>query len=105
MSYTVAALMGVAAALLLDLVVLRTKLLLRKAFWVSYAIIIAFQLLVNGLLTGLHIVRYSPEAITGWRLAYAPVEDIGFGFALVTATLSSWVWHGRRGRAGAGAQR
>lgn len=96
MSYTVAVAAGVVAAVLVDTWVLRTNLLRRKAFWVAYGIVLGFQLLVNGLLTGLRIVRYNPQAIIGWRLAYAPVEDLAFGFALVTVTLSLWVWSGRQ---------
>ncbi len=79
-----------------DLLVVRTRLLFRKAFWVAYAIMVSFQLLVNGLLTGLRIVRYDPDVILGPRLAYAPVEDLGFGFALILLTLSCWVALGRR---------
>ena len=107
MSYTVAALLGVAGALVVDLFLLRTALVLRPVFWATYPIIIGFQLLSNGILTGRRIVRYDPDAIIGWRIAYAPVEDLFFGFALVLLTLSVWVWLGRRGvqpepRAGAG---
>lgn len=79
-----------------DLALLRTRLLCRKAFWVAYAIMVSFQLLVNGLLTGPGIVQYDPDTILGPRLAYAPVEDLGFGFALILLTLSCWVALGRR---------
>jgi lycopene cyclase domain-containing protein len=96
-SYTAAALAGVAAALLLDLVVLRTRLLTRKVFWATYPILLAGQLLANGVLTGRRMVRYDPDAILGLRLAYAPVEDLVFGFALILTTLSLWVFWGRRG--------
>jgi lycopene cyclase domain-containing protein len=96
-TYTTAALLGVAAAAAIDLFVLRTRLLTRAVFWATYPIIIAFQLLSNGILTGRGIVRYDPDAILGWRIAYAPVEDLLFGFALVLLTLSVWVWLGRRG--------
>jgi lycopene cyclase domain-containing protein len=96
-SYTAAALLGVAAALLVDLVVLRTRLVTRAVFWATYPIVIVFQLLSNGILTGRHIVIYDPAAIIGWRIAYAPVEDLLFGFAMVLLTLSVWVWLGRRG--------
>ncbi len=96
MTYTGAVLLGVLAAAVLDLLLLRTNLLQRKAFWTTYAIVLFFQLIVNGLLTGLRIVRYDPAVIIGWRLAFAPLEDIAFGFAMVTATLSLWVWCGRR---------
>ncbi len=96
MSYTALAVVGVAVAVVLDLAVLRTRLLARKAFWVAYAIVVFFQLVVNGILTGFSIVTYAPDAIIGVRIAYAPVEDLLFGFALVTQTLAWWVWWGRR---------
>ena len=88
--------LGVVAAGALDLFLLQTRLLGRKAFWTAYAIVLFFQLVVNGLLTGLKIVRYDSSTIIGWRIAYAPVEDIAFGFAMALATLSLWVWLGRR---------
>ena len=97
MSYTALAFTGVAFAVVLDVAVLRTRLLARRAFWVSYLIIVAFQLLVNGVLTGRHVVTYNPHAILGARVAFAPVEDLLFGFSLVLQTLSWWVWWGRRG--------
>ena len=97
MTYTVAALLGVAAALAVDLALLRTGLVRRAVFWATYPIIVFFQLLSNGILTGRKIVRYDPDAVIGARLLYAPVEDLLFGFALVLLTLSVWVWLGRRG--------
>lgn len=97
MSYTVAAVLGVVGAVLVDLFVLRTRLVLRAVFWATYPIIVSFQLISNGILTGRHIVRYDPDAILGPRLAYAPVEDLLFGFALVLLTLAVWVRLGRAG--------
>ncbi|MFY1637382.1 lycopene cyclase domain-containing protein [Solwaraspora sp. WMMB335] len=97
MSYTLAAVLGVAAAVLVDLLVLRTRLVGRAVFWATYPIIVTFQLLSNGILTGRDIVRYDPAAIVGLRIAHAPAEDLLFGFALVLSTLSIWVWLGRRG--------
>ena len=105
MTYTLAAVLGVAFAAVLDLVVLRTNVLRRKGFWASYTIIVCFQLLVNGILTGDRLVVYSPDKILGnatphllghWRVADAPVEDLLFGFSLVVQTLAWWVWWGRR---------
>ncbi len=96
MSYTAAAVLGVAGTVLLDLVVLRTALLRRRVFWVSYAILLFFQLVINGVLTCRHVVSYDSGAILGPRIACAPVEDLLFGFALVTQTLVWWVWLGRR---------
>ena len=78
-------------ALLNWLFVLRTGLVRRSTFWMAYAIIVFFQLITNGVLTGIPIVRYDPAQIIGWRVVYAPVEDLLFGFALVLVTLSVWV--------------
>lgn len=111
MSYTQLAIVGILVVIVADVFVLRTRLLTRKIFWVSYAIIVFFQLVSNGLLTGFRIVRYNGEVIIGsstpvegpppfigdGRLAFAPVEDLMFGFALVLLTLSLWVFWGRLG--------
>ena len=111
MTYTQLGVLAVVIAVALDLWVFRTRLVTRRVFWVSYAIIVFFQLITNGMFTGFGIVRYSGEAIIGGsspesgpppfigdgRLAFAPVEDLLFGFALVLLSLSCWIWLGRRG--------
>lgn len=111
MTYTQVALLGVAVAVAVDLWGVRTRLLRRRVFWTSYAIIVFFQLISNGMFTGFNIVRYDGDAIIGstspdtgsptflgdGRIAFAPVEDLLFGFALVLLSLSAWVWLGRRG--------
>jgi lycopene cyclase domain-containing protein len=111
MSYTQLAVLGVLVVIVLDLWVFRTRLLRRKVFWTAYAIVVFFQLVTNGLLTGFGIVRYDGEQIIGsttpaegpppflgdGRIAFAPVEDLLFGFAMVVLTLVLWVHWGRRG--------
>ena len=97
MTYTLAAGIGLVAAVIVDWWVLRTRLLASRAFWLTYPIVLVFQLVSNGFLTARAIVNYAPSQILGVRLVHAPVEDLAFGFALVLASLSSWVWHGRRG--------
>lgn len=106
MTYTQLCLVAVPASILLDLVVLRTRLVTRRSFWVSYAIVVVFQLMTNGWLTGRRIVVYDPHAVIGGaqpvllgagRVFYAPVEDLAFGFALVLQTLAWWVFWGRHG--------
>jgi lycopene cyclase domain-containing protein len=102
MNYTLLAAVGVLVAVIVDVVVLHTVLVRRRAFWTAYAIMLFFQLIINGLLTGIPIVQYAPDAIIGWRVVYAPVEDLLFGFALILVTLSWWVWLGARARRAAG---
>jgi lycopene cyclase domain-containing protein len=102
-SYTATAAMAVVVAILVDLLILRTALLRSRTWWMAYAIIVVFQLITNGWLTGRGIVRYSDNAILGsgrivflgdGRIAYAPVEDLAFGFALVLTSCAAWVWTG-----------
>lgn len=111
MTYTELGILAVALSVAADLWVFRTRLIMRPVFWTSYAIIIFFQLLSNGMFTGLGIVKYDGDAIIGssspavgpppfvgdGRLAFAPVEDLMFGFALVLLSLDCWVALGRRG--------
>jgi lycopene cyclase domain-containing protein len=96
MSYSAIAVVVLIAVLVVDLAVLRTRMVTRRVFWVAYAIVVVFQLLMNGVLTGLDVVVYDPGAIWGPRIAYAPVEDLLFGFALVVLTLASWAAVNRR---------
>ena len=111
MTYTALGIMAVAGAALLDLFVLRTRMLLRKVFWVSYAIIVFFQLITNAMFTGFGIVKYDGAAIVGetspaaglppflgqGRIAFAPIEDLLFGFSLVLLSISLWIFWGRIG--------
>lgn len=96
MSYSVLAVTAVVAVLVVDLAIYRTRMVTRKAYWTAYAIIVFFQLLMNGVLTGLDVVVYDERAIWGPRIAYAPVEDLLFGWAMVTLTLASWAAVNRR---------
>jgi lycopene cyclase domain-containing protein len=104
-TYTALAVVAVLAAVVLDRWVARTRLTGSGTWWTAYGIIVGFQLLTNGWLTGRGIVRYAPDAILGsgdirflgdGRIAYAPVEDLAFGFALVLTTCVAWTWLGAR---------
>lgn len=97
MIYTEIAVVAVFVAVILDLHLLRTNLLRKKVFWTSYSIILPFQLFTNWWLTSRNIVMYSDDAIIGFRIASAPVEDLLFGFALVLSTMAFWVFWGRHG--------
>jgi lycopene cyclase domain-containing protein len=89
-SYTVGAIGAVALALGVDRWVVRSRLVGQRGFWAAYAIILVFQLAVNGVLTAPPVVAYNPDVVLGWRLVYAPVEDLLYGFALILLTLAGW---------------
>lgn len=105
MTYTLCSVLAVLVVLLLDLVLLRTRVVMTRQWWISYAICFVGQLAVNGWLTGRRIVTYDDSAILGtnhqeflgdWRLCFAPVEDVAFGFALILLTIVSWQWWNAR---------
>jgi len=89
-TYTLLASVVAMAVFVFELTVLKTGLLALKRFWIAYAIVVFFQIVTNGYLTALEIVTYNPEVITGTRINYAPIEDLFFGFALVS--LSMFIW-------------
>ncbi|MBE1577812.1 lycopene cyclase domain-containing protein [Amycolatopsis roodepoortensis] len=91
--YTVPAVVAVVVVVLTEVVVLKTGLFRKPAYWITMAIVFGFQIPVDGWLTKLSapIVLYAPEHVTGWRFPWdIPVEDFFFGYALVTAVLLLW---------------
>ena len=95
MTYTTIGVLAVLIVVFFDLFAVKTRMVTRPIFWLSYAIIVFFQLITNGLFTGTQIVKYDGSAIIGGsspadtaptflgdgRIAYAPVEDLLFGWA------------------------
>lgn len=97
--YTLLTVIAVIAVALLELLWLRTGIFRTAQYWLAIAIVVFFQVLVDGWLTKLSapIVRYNPEHHAGLRFPWdIPVEDFGFGWAMVTLTILVWVKAGRR---------
>jgi lycopene cyclase domain-containing protein len=91
--YLLAAVAAAVLAVLLETLVLRTGLFRRPSYWVTMAIVLGFQVPVDGWLTKLDapVVLYADWAISGVRVPWdIPVEDFLYGFAMVTAVLSLW---------------
>jgi lycopene cyclase domain-containing protein len=91
--YTVAASAATSAVVALELLVLRTGLFRRRAYWLSMVVVFGFQVLVDGWLTkrSAPIVLYEDEHTIGWRLPWdIPVEDFVYGFAFLTLVLLLW---------------
>lgn len=89
-TYTLLAAVVLIVVFVFGVAVLKTQLFSTGKFWIAYGIVVFFQLLTNGYLTSQEIVTYNPEVITGTRIAYAPIEDLFFGFALVTLAMFIW---------------
>jgi lycopene cyclase domain-containing protein len=93
LGYTLPAALSLLIVIALELIVLRTGLFRRPAYWLSMVIVIGFQILTDGWLTKLSapIVIYDNRQTSGVRFPYdIPIEDFLFGFTLVTAVLLLW---------------
>ncbi|MGV0642828.1 lycopene cyclase domain-containing protein [Mycolicibacterium sp. XJ879] len=93
LGYTLPAVLAVIAVCLWEIKFLRTGLFRRPAYWLSMAIVLGFQIPVDGWLTKLSapIVIYDEQHTSGLRFPFdIPVEDFLFGWALVTAVLLLW---------------
>lgn len=98
-AYTVAAVAAPVAVLALELFVLRTGLLRRLQYWAAMVVLLGCQVLFGGWLTkpSAPVVHYADEPTIGLRAPlWFPVEDFGFGIAMLTLTLLVWRWYGRR---------
>jgi lycopene cyclase domain-containing protein len=90
MIYSDIALNAVFVAVVLDLFLLKSRMMTRGIFWLTYFLILPFQLLTNWWLTSNAIVMYAVSDITGQRIAGAPIEDLLFGFSMILLTISAW---------------
>lgn len=91
--YTIATLVAVVVVVVVELRWARTGIFATAQYWLAMAIVFAFQVIVDGWLTRLPdaIVRYASQHFLGVRFPLnIPVEDFGFGLALVTATIIAW---------------
>jgi lycopene cyclase domain-containing protein len=91
--YTVLALLAAAAVVLVEVRWFRTGLFRKPEFALTMAVVLGFQILVDGWLTKLSapIVLYRESHTSGIRAPWdIPVEDFLFGFALLTLVLLFW---------------
>ncbi|MCW2810952.1 MAG: lycopene cyclase [Friedmanniella sp.] len=98
--YTLLTVLAVLAVVALELFWLRTGIFRTAQYWIAMVIVFAFQVPVDGWLTKLSdpIVIYNPGQLLGLRAPWdIPVEDFGFGFAMVTLAILLWRrWLSRR---------
>jgi len=95
--YTVLTAAAIVAVVAAELLWIRSGIFRIPAYWIAIGICAAFQVPVDGWLTKLSsvIVIYNAEVFSGVRIFWdSPLEDWGFGFALMTLALSLWVRQG-----------
>ena len=80
--YTGLVLMAISLAVLLDMY-FKTDLLFQKRFYLYLALIILFTFIFNGYLTWRPVVLYGETYQLGIRIFTIPIEDFGYGIALM----------------------
>jgi lycopene cyclase domain-containing protein len=91
--YTVITVFAVVAVVAAELLYFKSGIFTTAQYWWTVVIIFAFQIPVDGWLTKLSapIVIYNPDEILGLRAPWdIPIEDFGFGFAMVTLAILLW---------------
>jgi lycopene cyclase domain-containing protein len=91
--YTVLTAVAVVAVVVAELVYFKSGIFTTAQYWWSIVIIFVFQIVVDGWLTKLSapIVIYDSHEILGLRVPWdIPIEDFGFGFAMVTLAILLW---------------
>lgn len=92
--YSVLTVAAIAVVVAAELLWIRSGIFRRRAYWLAVGICALFQIPVDGWLTKLSsvIVIYNSEVFSGLRVFWdSPIEDWGFGFALMTLALALWV--------------
>jgi len=87
--YTILVILGSMAVVILDMI-LGTKILRQKLFWIFWSVVTVMMLVINGYLTWRPIVIYNETKMLGVRLFTIPLEDFFFGFALIGLNLIIW---------------
>jgi len=80
---------------LLDLVVLKTRILLEKRTWGVMAVMLIITAVFDQFLTGLPIVHYTEANMSGIRIGFAPIEDFSYTVAGVIL-IGSWIRYGKQ---------
>ena len=91
--YTLLTLLAIVAVVAAELIYFKSGIFVTAQYWWTILIIFAFQIPVDGWLTKLSapIVIYDPDEILGLRAPWdIPIEDFGFGFAMVTLAILLW---------------
>jgi carotenoid phi-ring synthase / carotenoid chi-ring synthase len=93
--YTAAVLVALPCAALVDHA-LGTRVLQLRRIWIHLAVVVVLTTAFNGYLTARPIVGYDPRYQLGWPVGTIPIEDYGFGLALVI--LATALYQHRLGR-------
>lgn len=65
-------------------------LLARRSTWLALGVFAVLTVVFDVVLTGLPIVTYGPEHLSGLMVGPMPIEDLGYGIALFLLAVLAW---------------
>ena len=71
-------------------------ILRRRRTWLAFMVFLAFTVVFDGILTGLPIVTYGAEHLSGVALGTTPIEDYLYGQALFLVAVATFELARRR---------
>ncbi|MEO6505665.1 MAG: lycopene cyclase domain-containing protein [Terrimesophilobacter sp.] len=95
--YALLTVAGIAAVVAFEHFWGRTRVFVSRQYWLALGIVLTVQVLVDGWLTKLSapIVTYGKTTFAGIRFPFdIPIEDFGFGFAMISLTIMMWILSG-----------
>jgi lycopene cyclase domain-containing protein len=98
LSYTNLTIFAISFVVILDLFILKTKLLLTKRFYYFLLVVAIWQTIVDNYLNGRWFMNeaivgpYNPAFFSGIKIWHTPLENYFFGFALVIFNVSIFEW-------------
>lgn len=93
--YTILAVFSLFLAFLVD-ILLKTKLIFNRKFWIFWGVMFVLIFIINGYLTWRPVVIYDDRFYLGIRLFTIPIEDFIYGFSLITMNIALWEFLSRK---------
>lgn len=92
-TYVLMGLPFVLAAVTLDVLVLKTRVIAMRQMWYVLVGMLILTAIFDQLLTGIPIVTYNEATMLNIKIGYAPIEDFLYTIAGVIGIGSIWMYY------------
>ena len=102
MSYTQLTIFSLITVLILDQLILKTKICFTRKFAWFLLVVILLQTIVDNYLNGRWLANnpivgpYNPNFYSGIKIWHTPLENFGFGIALISLNVIIFEWLEKR---------
>ena len=105
MSYTQLTILSLLFFLLMDQIILKTRVIFTRRFGWFLLVVILLQFIVDNYLNGRWLANnpivgpYNPQFYSGIKIWHTPLENFGFGIALIGLNVVIFEWLEKRSTA------